>query len=267
MKKAWNELLLSNDQDDYSLWELFHLNSIQSEHNLNQNFWCKHESTTKPEFFNYVNFPSIPLPKVKNNLNMKLGEAIINRSSSYSMTRDSLTIKEIATLLSLTCAINTHNSSTSLQRRLAPSAGALYPIEIYFNYTPSRYDEQSILPGLYYYNPIKNELRLLMEKCSQTNIQSIFMQPELVINSTLQVFFTSVFQRSVQKYGDRGYKFSFLEAGHIAQNFNLVATAMKLSCINICGFYEQKANEFLKIDGTSHSTIYTMLIGKTRTSS
>jgi SagB-type dehydrogenase family enzyme len=76
------------------------------------------------------------------------------------------------------------------------------------------------------------------------------------------IFITSVFERSVFKYGDRGYRFIFLEAGHVAQNINLVAYGLGLASVNIGGFLDRRVDDFLGLDGLTHSTIYMIAIGE-----
>jgi SagB-type dehydrogenase family enzyme len=56
----------------------------------------------------------------------------------------------------------------------------------------------------------------------------------------------------------------FLEAGHVAQNINLVSTGLGLGCINIGGFYDRHVDDLLGLDGIRHSTIYMIAIGKRR---
>jgi SagB-type dehydrogenase family enzyme len=86
--------------------------------------------------------------------------------------------------------------------------------------------------------------------------------PELALGASLIVFITAIFERSIFKYGDRGYRFVFLEAGHVGQNINLVTNALGLGCTNIGGFFDRQIDDFLGIDGVTHSTIYMMAIGK-----
>jgi nitroreductase len=52
-----------------------------------------------------------------------------------------------------------------------------------------------------------------------------------------------------------------LEAGHVAQNLNLVATALGLGCVNIGGYFDREIDEYLDLDGITHSTIYMLAIG------
>jgi SagB-type dehydrogenase family enzyme len=79
--------------------------------------------------------------------------------------------------------------------------------------------------------------------------------------SSLIILITAVFERSTIKYGDRGYRFALLEAGHVAQNINLVANALGLGSINLGGYFDRRADDFLGIDGLTHSTIYMAGIG------
>jgi SagB-type dehydrogenase family enzyme len=94
-------------------------------------------------------------------------------------------------------------------------------------------------------------------------ISKRLVQSDIGQNASLIVFITAVFERSVFKYGDRGYRFIFLEAGHVAQNINLVATALGLGSVNIGGFFDREIDEFLDLDGVTHSTIYMVAIGGT----
>lgn len=76
------------------------------------------------------------------------------------------------------------------------------------------------------------------------------------------VFITAIFERSVFKYGDRGYRFIFLEAGHVAQNMNLVCAALGLGCVNIGGFFDREIDDLLDLDGITHSTLYMLALGR-----
>ena len=88
------------------------------------------------------------------------------------------------------------------------------------------------------------------------------MQNTIPRAASLTIFITPLFERSVFKYGERGYRFVLLEAGHVAQNLNLVATALGFGCLNIGGFFDREIDQFLALDGIAHSTIYMMAIGK-----
>jgi SagB-type dehydrogenase family enzyme len=77
----------------------------------------------------------------------------------------------------------------------------------------------------------------------------------------MMLFITAQFERSLFKYRDRGYRFILLEAGHVAQNMNLAATALGLGSVDIGGYFDRQADELLGLDGLTHSTIYMVGIG------
>jgi SagB-type dehydrogenase family enzyme len=139
-----------------------------------------------------------------------------------------------------------------------PSAGALYPLEIFFHSIES----ESVKAGLYHYNPIENRLRLVRGGDATADISKAMVQPDIAPRASVIIFITAVFERTVFKYADRGYRFIFLEAGHVAQNMDLVSQALGLGCVNIGGYFDREVDDFLGIDGLTHSTIYMMAIGK-----
>jgi SagB-type dehydrogenase family enzyme len=170
----------------------------------------------------------------------------------------------LAALLHYAYGISRDNKGTALPRpfRVVPSGGALYPLEIFFY---SKLTD-GLKAGLYHYNPSKNHLRFLLPGDHTRRISEAMVQPEIGQNASLMVFLTAVFERSVFKYGDRGYRFILLEAGHVAQNINLVSNALDLGCVNIGGFFDREIDEFLDLDGVTFSTIYMIAVGKNRPS-
>ena len=90
----------------------------------------------------------------------------------------------------------------------------------------------------------------------------VFMQSNLSEDTAILFFITALFERSTFKYGSRGYRFIFLEAGHMAQNLNLAAVALGLGSVNICGYHDRDVDNLLNIDGLNQSTIYMVGLGK-----
>lgn len=116
--------------------------------------------------------------------------------------------------------------------------------------------------GFYYYNPFNSELRLIKEGDARVAISEAMIQQDIPFKTSLIVFITAVFDRSVFKYGDRAYRFILLEAGHVVQNLNLVSEALGLGCLNVGGYFDREIDHILGIDGLTHSTIYMVAIGK-----
>jgi SagB-type dehydrogenase family enzyme len=76
------------------------------------------------------------------------------------------------------------------------------------------------------------------------------------------VILAAVFQRTLKKYGPRGYRYVLFEAGHAAQNVCLLATELDLGSICTGGFYDGRLNRYLGLDGTSEAVLYLVGLGR-----
>lgn len=258
-KKLWPELILPAGNED-EVWELFHENSkigryekSLSDHEILERMKEFHESLS------YQGYPIIELPRSFVPVKLPVDEAIVSRSSARDMKPGKLKLAELAALLHLAYGVTRENRGSGFPRpfRVIPSAGALYPLEVYFY---SAHIE-GLAAGLYHFNPTKHHLRLLRGGDETKRISMGLVQPDVAFCSSLILFITVVFERTVFKYGSRGYRFALLEAGHLAQNLNLVAISLGLACLNIGGYFDRDVDEFLEIDGITHSTIYIAAIG------
>jgi SagB-type dehydrogenase family enzyme len=72
---------------------------------------------------------------------------------------------------------------------------------------------------------------------------------------------TAVFARAKWKYGQRAYRYVYLDAGHIAQNFALSATSVGLASCQIGAFFDDEVNKVIGIDGVDESVLYLSVAG------
>jgi SagB-type dehydrogenase family enzyme len=84
---------------------------------------------------------------------------------------------------------------------------------------------------------------------------------ELLVPSAAVAMISAVFWRSRFKYGARAYRFALLEAGHVAQNFLLAATALALAACPVGGFFDRRVDAFLGIDGLYEASLYLLPVG------
>jgi SagB-type dehydrogenase family enzyme len=138
--------------------------------------------------------------------------------------------------------------------RTAPSGGGLYPLDLYL--ALQRADE--VEPGLYRYDPLDHALEALGPPA---DLGRASPYPELVGDAGAVVLVTAAFWRSRFKYGLRGYRFTLLEAGHVAQNLLLAATALDLGAVVLGGFYDGRVDDILGLDGVDESTLIAVCIG------
>jgi SagB-type dehydrogenase family enzyme len=199
---------------------------------------------------------ALPVPSIHSNV---LYRAILGRRSNREMPDRTLSQEDLGAMLHSAAGVTLPKSeSTNLRSfRAVASAGALYPIEMYAHVK----SVTGLLPGLYHFNPHSNSLEGIRMGDQSPTIANYFPQPELVTCSAVLIFMTGVFERSTFKYHNRGYRFVLLEAGHIAQNLNIVANLLGLHSVNIGGFYDREIDSFLQIDGVLQSTIYITALG------
>ncbi len=262
---AWDKMVLPNNRED-QCWELFHENSKLSQFD---HFLTQEEILAQMGEFHeslpFIGYPEVKLPQNLSPLNMSLEDALKSRHSARDLSPGPISMETLGTLLQFSYGVTRENKSSKLPRyfRVTPSGGGLFPLEIFF----FSKNIQGLKAGVYHYSPSMNNFNFLLEGDRTEEIAKGVVNPSLVQSASVVVFISAIFERSVFKYGDRGYRFIFLEAGHVAQNLNLVSTALDLGSVNIGGFFDRKIDDLLMLDGLTHSTIYMIAIGgKTETS-
>jgi SagB-type dehydrogenase family enzyme len=137
-----------------------------------------------------------------------------------------------------------------------PSGGALYPLELYVHASAVL----GLPIGLFHYEPPGHQLRLLRSD-PDASFRSGLVIPEMAERAAVTIFLTAIFYRSTFKYGDRGYRFVLLEAGHVGQNLDLTAAALGLTSVNIGGYFDEIIDDYLDLDGLRHSAVYLAAVG------
>jgi SagB-type dehydrogenase family enzyme len=208
----------------------------------------------------YEGYDEVALPDAMASLDAPLRDAITNRVTARDIAPAPMSLAQLGTVLHAAYGVTRRNDAGEYPRpfRVVPSGGALYPLELYLH--TSHVD--GLTAGLHHFDPHARALRLLQRGDRAQQIGDALVQPQLASSLSALVFVTAVFERSVFKYGNRGYRFVLLEAGHVAQNINLVSTALGFGCINIGGFFDRDVDRLLGLDGVCHSTIYLVGIGR-----
>jgi SagB-type dehydrogenase family enzyme len=192
-----------------------------------------------------------PLP-----MELSVGAVLKNRRSRRHFGPDSLSLAEVATLLWATGGVS-HRSPVGALRTI-PSAGALYPLELYC------FAERvhGLPPGLYHYVPAGHTLELVGEAPSSDELAGSALGQSAVRDAPFTVAATAVFGRCSARYGDRGYRYVYQEAGHMSQNFYLAAESLGLKTVVIGAFYDRMLNGLLGIDGTQEAALWLHPVGR-----
>ena len=83
----------------------------------------------------------------------------------------------------------------------------------------------------------------------------------MCVESAVVFIWTSIFQRMKWKYGQRAYRYVYLDAGHIAENLALTATSLGLGSCQIGALFDDEVNEIIDVDGAEESVIYMSVVG------
>ena len=141
--------------------------------------------------------------------------------------------------------------------RTAPSAGALYPLEIYL--VAGNVD--NLVPGIYKYNPEKNDLTLVKGGDMRNGLLEASMRQGSVVEGAIDIVIAAVYERTTVKYGARGERYVDIEVGHAAQNICLEATALGLGLVTVGAFDDAAV---AKIIGMSQdeTPLYVIPVGR-----
>lgn len=261
-ERSLDDILLAPGDPD-ALWEVFHDNSKNARASLALSTLTSEQTQARmqelAEDLAYPACPTLDLPAPVLPLAMPLGDAILGRRSARSLAPAPLSLAQIAALLHATYGMVRANTFVPYppRTRAVPSAGALYPLEIYLHGAAIA----GLGTGLHHYAPTRNALHHLDDRDRSAEIAAATLYPEYVAGAALTVFLTAMFERSTWKYGDRGYRYALLEAGHAAQNLVLAATALGLASFPLGGYFDREIDQLLDLDGVTHSTVYMICIG------
>lgn len=198
---------------------------------------------------------------------MELGEVIGRRRSVRSYTGDAMDISYLATIIRSAVGVTCHatvdlmgGGEATLRFRAVPSGGGLYPVDLYL----ASLKVKGLERGLYRYNPVKDTIIHLGESSDTDNLLRSFAIPDDQISlSRANVIFLLVGHpwRSMRKYGNRGLRFLFLEAGAIAENMHLATAALGFGSVDCASIYDDEAHEALNLDGLYQTLLHTVIVG------
>ena len=241
-------------------WSFYHQSAKNNEKGHPPILWDVDlwpEQWKKIEYKTYDRFKKIPLPRRKKE--QDFFELIKKRKSRRNFSSEPLGADEISMILEYSCGITGPGSSDSFFHRAQASGGGRFPIETYLFV---HHGNEEIPGGVYHYGVERHELHTLWaHKFSPNEVNRYFMYPWAECAS-VSVLLTAVFERTMMKYGERGYRYILLEAGHIGQNVYLVSEALGLKCCALGGVRDTAIEELLDIDTSKESLVYSLAVGK-----
>ncbi|MBZ5539689.1 MAG: SagB/ThcOx family dehydrogenase [Acidobacteriia bacterium] len=164
----------------------------------------------------------IALPAPARTGRISLEEALARRRSVREFSTTPLTAQELSQLLWAAQGI-THPEGL----RTAPSAGALYPLELYV----------ATAAGFYHYDPQLHRLRKHAEGDLRPALYRAALEQPPVLQAPAVFLIAAVYERTAKKYGkERAVRYVHIEAGHAAENLLLQAVTLNLGAVPVGAF-------------------------------
>ena len=177
---------------------------------------------------------------------MSLEEAIAGRRSVRQFTDQPLALGDISQLCWAAQGITDERRGF----RASPSAGALFPIELYV----------VTAEGVDHYRPRGHRLERHLAGDQRRALQQAALGQKAIGEAAACVVITAVVERTARKYGGRAERYCFMEAGHVAQNVLLQATALHLGAVPVGAFEDEKVAAVLGLP-KDRRVLYLLPIG------
>jgi SagB-type dehydrogenase family enzyme len=255
------------ERNEISISELFHENSklhpLTTAGKVQPDNYSASEIRAMSHGYKQYRWASkIKLPDIRGYSagDVPFDEVVLSRRTSRSFQNEYVSIEDFSKILFQSYGITGKKllpGGEVQYLRSAPSGGALYPAEIYIGIRKVA----EIAPGIYHYKVPGHELELIVPGDQTESLYEICGNQEYARQASVVMLISGVLQRTKRKYGERGYRYVFLDVGHLGQNIYLACTALGLQVMTTCGFYDDEANRILGLDGIDESVLYVVFIG------
>lgn len=196
----------------------------------------------------------IRLPRPAQDGKVSLERCLATRRSVRSFREDALKLAEISQLLWAAQGI------TGGQRlRTAPSAGALYPLELYL--LAGRVE--GIPPGVYKYRPEEHALVRTAEEDRRRALADAALGQQFIAQAPAVFVIAGVYERTAQRYGERAPRYVHMEVGHAGQNLCLQAVALGLGSVPVGAFRDPEVKRVVGMAG-EETPLYILPVGRPR---
>ncbi|MBU2567694.1 MAG: SagB/ThcOx family dehydrogenase [Elusimicrobia bacterium] len=191
-----------------------------------------------------ANTIKLPEPVYKSSISVE--EAILKRRSVRDFSNKKLPIELISQLLWSAQGITDKTNKF----RAAPSAGALYPMELYI-VSPD---------GIFHYIPDGHRIQKLQGDDLRQDLANACWGQNFVAVAGISIIIAADYGRTTWRYGNKGIRYVDIEAGHIAQNIHLQSVALNLGSVPVGAFNDKAVKSLLKLPA-AQQPIYVIPVG------
>ncbi|PWH17291.1 MAG: dehydrogenase [Ardenticatenia bacterium] len=210
--------------------------------------------TQPPRYKTYPDVPRITLPTPLEEEGGHLMAVMRARRSQRNYRDEPISLVELGQLLFAAQGITYPPG----ELRAAPSAGALYPIELYV----LAHRVTDLERGAYHYAVQTHTLERIRAGDLRDAVSAAALGQGFIGEANVSFILSAIFQRTRWKYRERTYRYVLLEAGHIAQNLCLAATALGLGACPVGAFFDDDLNALLELDGHNEAALYIVAVGR-----
>ncbi len=202
----------------------------------------------------------IDLPEGKSYTPAKnqFAELVEQRETLRKYAESPLTLEELAYLLWGTQGVKSVTAKP-ISKRTVPSAGSRHAFETYMLINRV----EGLEPGLYRYMAVEHQLdRLDVPQDIRDILTEACLKQRHVMTSAVTFFWVAVPVRMTWRYCQRGYRYMYLDAGHVCQNLYLLAESINCGVCAIAAYDDDLVNKALGVDGKEQFAIYIATLGK-----
>lgn len=197
-------------------------------------------------------FMSLPKPSLDGKISVE--KAIKERRTIRNFKEDAISLGQLSQLLWAGQGI----TDAMEGKRSAPSAGALYPLDLYILVGPSTVE--GLEAGVYHYRPEAHAIVQIAKGDRRKDIALASLWQTWMARAPVLFIITAEYRRITGKYGDRGIRYASIEAGHVGQNLFLQAEALGLGA-GIVGAFQDREVARLMAAPPSHEPLLIMPVG------
>jgi SagB-type dehydrogenase family enzyme len=201
------------------------------------NFFCQDNREKTVMQKTEADIIQLPAPNFKSETSVE--EAIQKRRSVRDYSNELLSLSEVSQILWAAQGI----TDRTYGLKTAPSAGALYPLEVYLVAA----NVKDLPSGIYKYYPKDNSIKKITEGDKRTAVSNAALRQDAIENSSAIVIITAIYERTSVKYGKRSERYVNMEVGHVGQNIYLQAVSLGLGTVMIGAFDDEALKKVLDL--------------------
>lgn len=192
----------------------------------------------------------LPQPQIKGRVSLE--EAIKKRTSVRKFSPKPLSLQHLSQILWAAQGITQENDT----KRTCPSAGALYPLEIYLVVK----NVENLRAGIYRYDVFQHSIEFLSRGNYAERLADACLGQLFISEAPLVIVIGAEYERTTWRYGERGIRYVHMEAGHCGQNICLQVETLGLATVPVGAFWDREVKEVMDMP-QNYEPLYIFPIG------